>query len=216
MKNQPLLKLIARKNSNKIKIAEKVISNTTLLPDLFSALQTTEPRIKYGANKILIIVSKKKPIVLYSKLEFFINQLDDENNFLKWGAIEIISNLCQVDSNHHFEAFFQKYISLIHGHHMITAANTIKALNRIANSKHNLIDKIAQEIMAVEDAEYETTECNNIVIGQAIKTLDDLFPKLKNKEPVFDFVNRQLKNKRIVTQKKAAAFIKKNKKIMKN
>ncbi len=59
---------------------------------------------------------------------------------------------------------------------MITAANTIKAAAKIANYKHNLVDKISQEILESEKGDYETVECNNIVIGQAIKTLNELFP----------------------------------------
>ncbi|MCK7520015.1 MAG: hypothetical protein MZV64_20970 [Ignavibacteriales bacterium] len=41
--------------------------------------------------------------------------------------------------------------------------------------KHNLAEKIAQEILSVENADYETTECNNIVIGQAIATLTTIY-----------------------------------------
>jgi hypothetical protein len=214
MNNSKLLQQISRKDSNKNRIAEKVIKNSELLPELFTGLQATEARIKYGSNKVLIIISKKNPSILYPRLDFFTDQLDSDNNFLKCGAIEIIANLCRVDSAHHFENIFAKYISPIHGHHMITAANTIKAANKIAGIKHNLAEKIAEEIMSVENTDYETEECNNIVIGQAIKTLDDLFPKLKNKKPVFDFVQRQLKNRRPATRKKAETFIRKNQKLL--
>lgn len=214
MNSSKLLQQIARKNSNKEKIADKVIKNSELLPELFNGLLSIETRVKYGSNKVLIIISEKNPSMLYPKLDFFISQLDNNNNFLKWGAIDIIANLCRVDSKHHFESFFEKYISPIHGHQMITAANTIKAANKIACIKHNLIEKLAEEIMSVENTDYETEECNNIVIAQAIKTLGDLFPKLKSKKPVFDFVQRQLKNRRPATRKKAEAFINKNQKLI--
>jgi hypothetical protein len=214
MNNLSLLQQIACKNSDKDKIAEKVIEDTTFLPELISGLQASEARIKFGSNKVLILISEKNPAVLYPKLDFFISLLDNENNFLKWGAIEIIANLCKVDSAHHFENIFAKYISPIHGHHMITAANTIKAANKIAGIKHNLAEKIAEEILSVENADYEATECNNIVIGQAIATLNNLFPQLKSKKPVFEFVQRQLKNKRPATKKKAESFIRKNQKLL--
>jgi hypothetical protein len=210
MNNSKLLQQIDRKDSNKDRIAEKVIKNSELLPELFNGLLATEARIKYGSNKVLIIISKKNPSVLYPKLDFFTDQLDSENNFLKWGAIEIIANLCKVDSTHHFENIFHKYFSPIHGYHMITAANTIKAAVIITAYKHNLIEKIAEEILKVEEADYETAECNNIVIGQAINSLDKLFPQLKTKKPVFEFVQRQLKNKRPATRKKAEVFVRKN------
>jgi hypothetical protein len=212
MNSSKLLQQIARKDSNKERIADKVNKNSELLPELFNGLLAAEARIKYGSNKVLIIISEKNPSVLYPKLDFFTDQLDSENNFLKWGAIEIIANLCKVDSAHHFENIFSKYFSSIHGYHMITAANTIKAAVVIAAFKHNLIEKIAEEILKVEEADYETAECNNIVIGQAIASLGVLFPQLKNKKPVFDFVKRQMKNKRPATRKKAETFVKKNQK----
>ena len=214
MNNSKLLQQISHKNSNKERIAEKIIKNSELLPELFAGLLAPEARIKYGSNKILVIISEKNPAALYPKLDFFITQLDNVNNFLKWGAIEIIANLCRVDSTHHFENVFNKYFSAIQGHRMITAANTIKAAVKIASNKHNLTEKISEEILKVEGADYETTECNNIAIGQAIKSLDELFPKLKTKAPVFTFVKRQLKNKRPATRKKAEIFIRKNQKLL--
>lgn len=216
MNESKLLKQIARKDSDKDKFAEMVISDTTLLPELFIGLQASEPSIRYGSNKVLIIISEKNPSVLYPKLDYFIAHLECENNFLKWGAIQIIANLCKVDSSHHFENIFTKYFSPIEGHNMITAANTIKAAVKIALNKHNLIEKISKEILKVEQADYETAECNNIVIGQAINSLDELFPHLKTKEPVFAFVKRQLKNKRQATRKKAEIFLSKNQKLLDN
>jgi hypothetical protein len=214
MNNSNLLQQIARKNSDKDKFADMVIKDTSLLPELFIGLQASAASIKYGSNKVLIIISEKNPAVLYPKLDFFIAHLESENNFLKWGAIEIIANLCKVDSSHRFENIFTKYFSPIEGHQMITAANTIKAAVKIALNKHNLTEKISHEILKVEEADYETAECNNIVIGQAIKSLDELFPHLKTKEPVFAFVKRQLKNKRPATRKKAEIFISKNQKLL--
>lgn len=214
MNESRLLKQIARKDSDKDKFAEMVISDTTLLPELFIGLHASEPSIKYGSNKVLIIISERNPSVLYPKLDYFIAHLESENNFLKWGAIQIIANLCKVDSSHHFENIFTKYFSPIEGHNMITAANTIKAAVKIALNKHNLIEKISKEILKVEQADYETAECNNIVIGQAINSLDELFPHLKTKEPVFAFVKRQLKNKRQATRKKAEIFLSKNQKLL--
>jgi len=213
MNSSKLLQKIAHKNSEKNKIAKKVIKNSELLPELFAGLQAREARIKYGSNKVLMIISEKNPTVLYPKLDFFINQLDSENNFLKWGAIQIIANLSRVDSVHRFENVFSKYFAPILGHKMITAVNTIKSATIIAANKHHLTEKISEEILKVEGADYETSECNDIVIGQAIKTLNELFPLLKSKKPVFEFAQRQLKNKRPATRKIADIFIRKNQKL---
>jgi hypothetical protein len=214
MNNSKLLQEIARKGSDKDKIADKVIKNSELLRELFASLHESEARTKYGSNKVLIIISEKNPAVLYPKFNFFITQLDSKNNFLKWGAIEIIANLCKIDFTHNFENIFSKYFLPIREHHMITAANTIKGAAIIASFKHHLVDKIAREILAAENGDYESAECNNIVIGQAIKSLNEILPHLKTKKPVLEFVQRQLKNKRSATRTKAETFIRKNKKLI--
>src|SRR3972149_1074590 len=121
MNNSNLLQQIARKNSDKDKIAEMVIKDTTLLPELFTGLQANEASIKYGSNKVLIIISEKNPGVLYPKLDFFIAHLENEKNFLKWGAIEIIANLCKVDSLHHFENILSKNFKKLQKLHMFPA-----------------------------------------------------------------------------------------------
>jgi hypothetical protein len=40
------------------------------------------------------LVSEKKPELVYSYFDFLVKLLDSENNFLKWGSIITISNLC--------------------------------------------------------------------------------------------------------------------------
>lgn len=213
--NKPTLhQQIARRNSDKNKIAESIIHDVTLLPELFSGLEAKDARTKYGSNKVLIIISEMNPSVLFPKFDFFVHNLDSENNFLKWGAIEILANLCKADARHKFENVFVKFFSPLQGHNMITAANTIKAVVKIADAKHNLAEKMAAEIIAVENADFETLECNNIVIGQAITALDKLFPRLRNKKPAFDFVHRHVKNSRPATRKKAETFLRRNKKLI--
>ena len=71
MNNSKLLQQIARKDSNKEKLAERVIKNSELLQELFAGLQAPEARIKYGSNKVLVIISEKNPAMLYPKLDFF-------------------------------------------------------------------------------------------------------------------------------------------------
>jgi len=57
----------------------------------------------------------KSPVLLYDRFDFFPEILDWENNFHRWGAIMILSNLVSVDSEKKFDPIFEKYFAPIKG-----------------------------------------------------------------------------------------------------
>ena len=97
--------------------------------------------------------------------------------------------------------------SPIPGPVLITAANTIKAAAGIALARPELTQRIVQELLKVEKATYQTEECRNVALGEAIETFSQLFEQLEDKQPVLAFVTRQVSNTRVSTGKKAAAFL---------
>ncbi|MFQ5627137.1 MAG: hypothetical protein ACE5I1_00135 [bacterium] len=210
MADSKLHQQIADKESDKEAIAEQVIEKPELLSEVFAGLSAKTARIKYGSDKVLRIISEKSPGLLYPKIDFFISNLDNDNNFLKWGAIDVLANLTSVNQKNEFEDIFEKYFAPIPGPVLVTAANTIKAAARIVSAKPELADKIAVEILKVEHANYRTAECRNIALGQAIETFGQIFDHLRDREPVIKLVQKQLGNTRNATKKKAAAFLKKH------
>lgn len=209
MTNSKLLQKISKKESDKEKIAVQVIKQPELLGEIFEGLSADTARIKYGCDKVLRIISRKSPALLYPHMDFFINNLDSDNTFLKWGAIDIIANLAAVDSDKKIEKIFDNYFAPIPGPVLITAANVVKAAARIAQAKPQLTEKITKELLKVEKATYETDECRNIALGQTIESFNKFFQQIQNKEPVVALVKRQLNNTRTATKKKAAEFQKK-------
>jgi hypothetical protein len=200
---------IAQKDSDIDKIADRVVKDPKLLDDLFMGLNADKARIKYGCEKVLRKVSEKNPATLYPRFDFFAGLLDSENNFLKWGAILTIGNLAAVDSQNKFEAIFDKYFAPIPGPELIPAGNVIGGAAKIALAKPHLTGKISKEILKVERARYQTTECRNIALGHAIKSFDRFFDQIVDKEPVVKLIRKQLKNTRNATRKKAEKFLNK-------
>jgi hypothetical protein len=90
---------------------------------------------------------------------------------------------------------------------MVVAANTIKGGGTIAHAKPYLADRIAKEILKVQVAVYETRECENVAIGQAIDAFCGFFELIKRKGPVREFVADQITNTRHTVRKKAEKFI---------
>jgi hypothetical protein len=210
MTDSKLHQQISQKASDKEAIAAKVIAQPELLSEIIEGLNSDQANIKYGCDKILRIISQKAPALLYPQFDFFANNLNSENNFLKWGAIHILANLAAVDAENKFARIFDKYFAPIPGPVLITAANVINGAAKIALAKPELTERIAQSLLQVEKAKYKTAECRNIALGHVIKSVDEFFDQIKDQEPMIKLIRRQLKNSRNATRKAAEKFVKKN------
>lgn len=209
MPKSQIIQQIGEKEADVSAIADQVIKKPELLSELIEGLGADKARIKYGCEKVLRCISEKKPEVLYPKFDFFVGLLDSDNNFLKWGAIITIANLTAVDSENKFEKIFDKYFAPIPGPELIPAGNVIGGAAKIALAKPQLADRITKEILKVEKAKYQTTECRNVALGHAINSFAQFFDQIEDKEPVIKLIKKQLNNTRNTTRKKADAFLKK-------
>jgi len=192
----------------------QVIKNPKLIEVLISIIDSEKGSIKFGCEKIIRLVSEKKPELVYPYFDFFVKLLDSENNFLKWGAIITISNLSCVDSKNQFEKIFNKYYAPVTGPIMVTAANIVGNSWKIAQAKPNLMDRIVDKILKIEKAKYEykgelSPECNNVVCGHAIDSFEKFFEKANNQKKIMAFIKRQLNNTRPSVKKRAEKFMKK-------
>jgi hypothetical protein len=214
MTDVELLALIGEKGADPDSIADRVIGQPTLIPKLIAGLGAHQARVKYGCEKVLRRISEKNPAMVYPFFDDFAKLLEEPNTFLKWGAIMTIANLAGVDPRGKIDELFSTYCAFIEGPVMITAANVIGSLPRIASARPELAERIAGEILRVETASYElhgcaSPECRNVAIGHAVAALEQIVPLLDKKKPVLDFVRRQLNNPRAAVRKKVAAFLRK-------
>jgi hypothetical protein len=204
-----LMHEISRKETDKNDIVDRVIRNPALIPEIIEGLSTDKAWTKYGCAKILRLLSEKKPEILYPWFDLFTDMLESDNSFLKWDAIHILGNLAAVDSENRLERIFDRYFAPIPGPVLITAANVIGGAAKIALAKPALTERVTDEILKVEKARYQTDECRNVALGQAIDSFDRFFDQIEDKELVVALVTRQLNNTRNSTRKKAEKFLKK-------
>jgi hypothetical protein len=193
-------------------VANSVIKQPELIAELVEALQAEKGTAKYGYEKVLRLVSERRPDLIYPHFDFFAGLLDCDNNFLKWGAIMTIANLTSVDGRGRFEEIFEQYYAPIPGPAMITAANIIGSSPRIVRAKPRLVGPITQEILKVRKAKYEShgkpsPECRNVAIGHAIEAFDQFFDRIEEQDTVIRFVKLQLKNMRKQVVKRAERFL---------
>jgi len=209
MKKNTILTLFGKKDAEAEDMAEKVVENQDMLPELFAGLSSKDPRIKFGSAKVLRIISERNPAMLYSRMDFFVNLLDSENNILKWNAMDVIANLITVDSHNEFNRLFKKFYGYLHEGSLITAGHVVDNSGKIALSKPELQAEITKELLKVEKIPLPTEECRNILIGKAINAFQVYYDKITPKDEVVSFVKRQLNNSRNATKAKAEKFLKK-------
>lgn len=205
---------IAQKGSDKEAIAREMIGSPEYIPPLVEGLHHEKGRIKFGCEKVLRLISERQPGLIYPYFDTFVQLLDFDNRILKWGAIIILSNLAPVDTHGKFEYIFEKYYSPVTETTMITAANIIGNSWKIALAKPTLSEKITREILKAETVRYEnkgqvSPECNNVVYGHAIDSLEKFYDQIEEKKPVIDFIRRQLHNTRKPVAQKAERFLRK-------
>lgn len=175
-------------------------------------LLSDNPKVKYGGAKKAIAISKENPAELYPSFDFFVKLLGSENQIIKWTAIQIIGYLSAVDKKKKVDKLLPLLIKFLNGGKMITANNAILALSEIALYKPEYQNRIINELLKVENYNYETAECRNIALGKAILALGKFKDQIRNNKEVLNFLERQTRNTRNATKKKAHELLSKLKK----
>ncbi len=200
-------KEVCKKDFDPAKVATMAAQNPECLSHAIAGLGEAKATIKYGCDKVLRYLAAHSPEVLYPYFEHFAANLDSEKTILRWGAIEIISHLARVDSGNKFEPMLAEYFSPISGPVMITASNLIKASARIALARPELADQISKRLLQVEKGRYQTEECRQIAMGQAVRSFDQFFDQVQDKAAVTRFVKLCLKSRRNSTRQAAEKFL---------
>jgi hypothetical protein len=209
-----IVKEIGKKGSDAAGIACYAMEHPQCIKQLIEGVTAPKGSVRFGYAKVLRLISEQRPELVYPYFSTFRELSVCDNSFLKWDAIAILSNLTVVDSDNRFDAIFHDYYAPIAGPVMITEANIIGCSAKIVKAKPRLTQRIAKEILKVENAAFEnrgepSPECRNVAIGHAISTLDQIFDQMEERERVFGFVKRQLHNSRKQVVKKAEKFLKK-------
>ncbi len=172
-------------------------------------LSSSDPKIKFGTAKKLIELAKTHPESLYPAFDSIVPILDDQNNIIKWSAIDAIGYLACVDENHLVDSLLPKLCSYLRCGRMITANHAIAALGRIAAARPELQAEITAELLKVDRYRYDTKECNNIAVGKTLEAIASYSDEVKSSARIRSFARRQLKNTRNATKRKAEKLLRK-------
>jgi len=216
MIERSIIEQLDQKGADITAVVDRVIEKPDVISELVEALKIETRAVKFSYEKVLRLISESQPNLIYPYFDLFVDLLDSDNSFLKWGAIMTLANLAAVDDQKRFKVIFRKYYAPIQGPKLVTAANIIGSSAKIAQGKPDLTERITHEILKVEKASYEnkgtpSPECRNVAIGKTIDSFDKFFNQIDDKGVVVAFVKRQLKNSRKQVVKKAIRFIRKHK-----
>ena len=118
----------------------------------------------------------------------------------------MLSNLTEVDNENKFnQKILNKYFALLSDESMVTAANTITALGKVALYKPRLRKRITDELVKVDTLPH-SAECRDILTGHALLAFESYVDEVKDKKEMKLFAKKHLKNKRNATRKKAEKF----------
>ena len=189
-------------------LADAVERNHELIAEVLVGVGAKRAGVRFGASRALRILSERVPELLYPHFDFFAAMLGHDNHILQWNATITLANMARVDREGKIESVLNRYLDLIAGSNMITAANAMRGAAIIGAAKPHLVKRIVPRIMRVERAEYATPECRNVAIGHALLALEELVRLLPDRRGVRLFAARQLGNPRAATSAKARRFLK--------
>lgn len=198
----------AKRRTKVAPLADAVERNHELIAEVLAGVGAKRAGVRFGASKALRILSERVPELIYPHFDFFAAMLSHDNHILQWNATHTLANLAHVDRDGKIEAILDRYLDLIAGPNLISAANAIRGFAIIGVAQPHLVKRIVTRIMRVERAEYATPECRNVAIGHALKALEELVDLLPDPRTVRLFAARQLGNRRPATSAKARKLLK--------
>lgn len=168
-----------------------------------SGLSSIDPKIKYACSKKVIKIARKSPKELVKDYKFFLELLKNNNNIMKWTAIDAIGGIISVTG---LESGFKLLVSHLNKGKMITAGHAMDALAQVAIAKPEFKERVINELIKVPKYKYDTLECNRVACSRVIATLNILGASGKKVE---SFLKKQSKSKRPATRKRALNLLSK-------
>ena len=194
-------------------LADAVERNHELIAEVLAGVGARRAGVRLGASKALRILSERVPDLIYPHFDFFTALLSHDNRILQWNATLTLANLARVDREGKIEAILERYLDLISGPNLISAANAIRGAAIVGLAQPHLAKRIVSRIMRVDRAHYATPECRNVAIAHALKALEQLVDLVPDRRAVRLFAARQLGNRRPATSAKARKFLKRQGKV---
>ncbi|MCW4035356.1 MAG: hypothetical protein NWF03_08345 [Candidatus Bathyarchaeota archaeon] len=207
-----LTQALLDKMLTKEELLKKVQQDFSLIDFLVQGVGHSKAAVRYGCSNVLLALGEQNPEKLYPHFDFFVNLLDNKHRILTWNALAIIANLTRVDVDKKFDAVFDTYYGYLGNEYMVTVANVVGNSATIALAKPYLTTRIVDELLKIDNLSvtpHLTEECKRVIAQAAIKSFDQFFDQVEQKEKVLSFVKRHENSSRKKLKTAAEKFLKK-------
>ncbi len=192
------------KNIYIVNIAKKALKDEKILSGLLEGILSKNEIIRSNCFKVLILLSEKHPLLLYSKWDYFVELLDSDNAFLKFMAVQLIANLTNIDKENKFNKIFNKYYDLLNDS-VIVAGHITANSGKIARAKPELQIKITNKLLNIDKT---SQKHKDLIKSGAIESFSEYFNESKERKKIIEFVKKQLNCESPKTRKTAKKFLK--------
>ena len=206
-KNDILEVLNVKGNKGAEEAAQLALKNTSVLKRIFEGVSSSKKRVKNAAGKTLRIISESAPEKVYSKFDFFVELMGEDDTILRWIGIDIVGNIARIDSEKRIDqSVLKKLYAFLHDESMITANHSIETLGKIGRHISRYRSGITTELSKVDSVE-RNEECRNIHVGQTILAFSEYVDFVRDRRSMIAFAERALGSSRNATRKKAERFL---------
>src|SRR4030095_677651 len=129
----------SKRSSQIAPLADAVERSNELIEEVLAGVSSKRAAVRFGSSRALRILSERVPELLYPHFDFFVAMLDHDNHILQWNATFTLANLARVDRESRIDAILDRYLDLISGANMISAANAIHGAATIGLAKPYLV-----------------------------------------------------------------------------
>ncbi len=200
---------LAVKEADVESIAGGVPEDKEALSELLEGVLSRQDTIRYNSFKVLMILSKEHPELLYpDKWDFFVDLLGTDNTYHRQIGMQIIASLTRVDREQKFEELFEDYYGLLDDESVIPAAHLAARSGEIARAKPQLAGRITEKLLTIGETHHQPHR-RELVKASAIEAFDEYFEDAEDQDQIIEFVRDQLDSESPKTRKAAKRFLKK-------
>ncbi|MBN2611076.1 MAG: hypothetical protein JXB00_05930 [Bacteroidales bacterium] len=201
-------KILGQKDPDKLgMVYDLAISDRNTLEDLLEGITSDDETLRYNCFKVLLSISEKVPLKLYTEWNTFYEMLLSSNAYHQMIGVKIIANLTLVDNEDKFEDIANEYFALLNGKSLITARYVASVAGIIAQAKPHLREFITKKLLTIDKTAHKNKD---LIVFDAIDSFESFFGESENREQIISFVKKYLKSSSPKTSKKAGEFLKKH------
>jgi len=198
-------KILEQKNTGNLdKVYDLAISDRNFLKELMDGLTSENETYRYNCYKVIENMSEEVPLKLYTEWEFFHELMKSNNSFHQMIGVTILANLTVVDDDEKFDEIIDEYFCLLDARSLVTARYVAIGAGTIAQVKPALQEKITKWLLNTEKIHHKNHE---LIVGDAIESLDTYYSEIRNQKKIITFVKRHLKTDSPKTAKRAKKFL---------